>query len=1091
MSVNLVNESKSKSCSNLLQRGSINNKGSSVLVLTPPESCELPLPEVKKTKKINFSKTPEKVSLKSGVSVTSLSHKGSGSVLNFSYVVLIASFFAYMLASMLATCFGVFFESMESDLGWPRSKVALIGGVLSAIQDLTGPISSMLTNKYGCRKTAFCGGIIASLGIIGSAYVDTYWLFGFLMGGVSGFGSSLVLVSSVVVVTYYFEEKPSFAAGLTISGGSLGQSIFSMIIIQLNEYYGRSGCFLILGGILLNICVCAALYRPLQWELEDEDDSLEDESEDEDEDESENNDDDDDDEDEVETTTSHLLTKKTSAAPVASQELNNYSVSSTVDKLDQLEFFCKVRPLKISSSDSCLTKINNVKSSHASLNKSRRSARKYEISSNPTITMNRCVSLRSSEHKSMQQNTTFFSDPSTLHVVPKDFQQVEEEYDDSFKSYLFINSLYHELAKEAEAEAQAEIGDNTTWQNDINTDSSINNTQAPLLEPSNGLIHAKAIEDKNVNAAKSSKIVKFFHDKFKNFSQQSKKDNAQDIATINTATTTITVPLVQSALTTIVNANPHTLTNKQAKLFINKCNCKQRHIQNINRRLLMKSSQTTPTSTTAGTIMTTTTTPTNNTHLSVNNGGGRIKLDIIKLYNIKGFRHFSNCPLFYLKNLNEDSFVHQSHNIHHQHHHHHHQNNHGPNNLTPSNYQYVPSLFQNSYRIPLHYKNVYYYKSLVNLNMRLMASKRNKVLTLKSESIIDLNSISLSCPDLNMTNSNLNKIEKVSNKRPSKILNAGSLLLLADENKPNKATLDLKGIKVKQKSEKKSVNDIIDLNSLSEEYTDKIGENESKNALMNDDEDDDDEDEDHAKYSPSTKIGKFFYKYIYKPTFTPIKLLGYSIMENLKLFCIFKFCIFALCNFVLSFFYEAPFYFINSYMVKNGLSTYQAGTVHVGVGITSVLASILYGYFGDSKKVNQIVLYSVSLILCGVCSCLIPLFIQNYLITMFLMIMIGALISVSDVLVPTICVSIVGYDDFVNAYGMMFFCQGLASLSGPPTLGMLVDYFQDYSYAYYVIGVGIAISGFILTSILCFNTIESIKKNKNKKLNSNDLHSIL
>lgn len=68
------------------------------------------------------------------------------------------------------------------------------------------------------------------------------------MGGVAGFGSSLVLVSSVVVVTYYFEEKPSFAAGLTISGGSLGQSIFSLIIIKLNELYGRSGCFLILGG---------------------------------------------------------------------------------------------------------------------------------------------------------------------------------------------------------------------------------------------------------------------------------------------------------------------------------------------------------------------------------------------------------------------------------------------------------------------------------------------------------------------------------------------------------------------------------------------------------------------------------------------------------------------------------------------------------------------------------------------------------------------------------------------------------------------------------------------------------------------------
>ena len=131
------------------------------------------------------------------------------------------------------------------------------------------------------------GGLIAGLGIVGSAYVSNFWLFGLLMGGVSGFGSSLVLVSSVVVVTYYFEEKPSFAAGFTISGGSLGQTIFSWIIIQLNDYYGRSGCFLILGGLLFNIIVCGALFRPRQWELEDDDDEEEEEEDEEEDDEEE------------------------------------------------------------------------------------------------------------------------------------------------------------------------------------------------------------------------------------------------------------------------------------------------------------------------------------------------------------------------------------------------------------------------------------------------------------------------------------------------------------------------------------------------------------------------------------------------------------------------------------------------------------------------------------------------------------------------------------------------------------------------------------------------------------------------------------
>ena len=63
-------------------------------------------------------------------------------------------------------------------------------------------------------------------------------------------------------------------------------------------------------------------------------------------------------------------------------------------------------------------------------------------------------------------------------------------------------------------------------------------------------------------------------------------------------------------------------------------------------------------------------------------------------------------------------------------------------------------------------------------------------------------------------------------------------------------------------------------------------------------------------------------------------------------------------------------------------------------------------------------------------------------------------------------------------------------------LGMIVDYFEDYSFAYYMIGIGIAISGFILTSILCFNKCEDkkdvSKENlKDAKPSSNTLQSLM
>lgn len=99
---------------------------------------------------------------------------------------------------------------------------------------------------------------------------------------------------------------------------------------------------------------------------------------------------------------------------------------------------------------------------------------------------------------------------------------------------------------------------------------------------------------------------------------------------------------------------------------------------------------------------------------------------------------------------------------------------------------------------------------------------------------------------------------------------------------------------------------------------------------------------------------------------------------------------------------------------------------------------------------------------------------------MVLMNLVGALISVSDVLVPIICVSIVGYDDFVNAYGLMFFCQGLASFSGPPVLGLVVDYTGDYVKSYYLIGCGICFSGIVLLSILIYDKFEKKKPEKIK-----------
>ena len=96
-----------------------------------------------------------------------------------------------------------------------------------------------------------------------------------------------------------------------------------MILIKLNEIYGRSGCFLILGAILMNMVVCGALYRPLPWELLDEDESEEDEEEEDDEEEDEN-----------ETTTDLKAIKAASGDLNPAESNNDQTTKKKILKLD-------------------------------------------------------------------------------------------------------------------------------------------------------------------------------------------------------------------------------------------------------------------------------------------------------------------------------------------------------------------------------------------------------------------------------------------------------------------------------------------------------------------------------------------------------------------------------------------------------------------------------------------------------------------------------------------------------------------------------------------------------------------------------------
>jgi len=72
-----------------------------------------------------------------------------------------------------------------------------------------------------------------------------------------------------VSIAFWFDKKRTFATGIGASGTGIGTFVYARLTSYLMESYGWRGATLILGGTMLNACVCGALMRDPDWLIEE------------------------------------------------------------------------------------------------------------------------------------------------------------------------------------------------------------------------------------------------------------------------------------------------------------------------------------------------------------------------------------------------------------------------------------------------------------------------------------------------------------------------------------------------------------------------------------------------------------------------------------------------------------------------------------------------------------------------------------------------------------------------------------------------------------------------------------------------------
>ncbi|XP_046582944.1 monocarboxylate transporter 12-like [Haliotis rubra] len=180
------------------------------------------------------------------------------------WVVLVGCFTINFISDGCAYSFGVLYTELLDCFHESKSKTSWVGSLFFSVPLLCGPVSSVITDRVGCRTATIVGGLIAAAGFLSSSFVQSVEALYITYGIVAGFGMSLPYLTSILIISQYFKKRLAFATGVAECGAGVGTIVFAPVTAALFSTYSWRGTMYIMAGIAANIVVCGALFRPIK-----------------------------------------------------------------------------------------------------------------------------------------------------------------------------------------------------------------------------------------------------------------------------------------------------------------------------------------------------------------------------------------------------------------------------------------------------------------------------------------------------------------------------------------------------------------------------------------------------------------------------------------------------------------------------------------------------------------------------------------------------------------------------------------------------------------------------------------------------------
>ncbi|XP_034240163.1 monocarboxylate transporter 10-like [Thrips palmi] len=182
----------------------------------------------------------------------------------YGWVIMAAFSVNTMFVVQLSMVFGLILTEAFRELDMPKTGVATIMTFNQSFSLLFGLVSGSLVRRFGYRRVAVVGVVLASCGMVLTAFSTSFMAFMVTYGVIMSAGAGLTTPAFSVALNSYFKKRRSLVTGLALGLTGASGVLFPQIVSAMLKYLGSSWTCVGCGGLSLFALVAAAFLDPVE-----------------------------------------------------------------------------------------------------------------------------------------------------------------------------------------------------------------------------------------------------------------------------------------------------------------------------------------------------------------------------------------------------------------------------------------------------------------------------------------------------------------------------------------------------------------------------------------------------------------------------------------------------------------------------------------------------------------------------------------------------------------------------------------------------------------------------------------------------------